>query len=81
MRAGSDIMVVTSGGAILAGADMDWRANAASATYFGELPEHLIRLHAELAITCYLCPVSGVQIGVDVHRRTVRPPSDVRLAL
>ncbi len=73
--------VVTSAGAVLAEGHTDWRLAAPRRTYLDKLPHLKIHLHAELAVTCFYCPISGAQLCVDVHRRTMAPQADVILSL
>lgn len=73
--------VVTSAGAVLVSGSTRWRSGAHRLTQDQAPPELGILLHRDLVVTTFLCPVSGVQLAVDVHRRDEMPVDDVVLDL
>jgi N-methylhydantoinase B len=76
MRVGSEIHVVSRAGATLARGSTRWRDGAIRDSL--KLPPQL-RLHQDLEISCYYCPVSGEQLSVDVHEKGMVPPDDIDL--
>ena len=58
--------VRTTAGAVLASGHTRWREGAVARTV--DPSAHSITLHAELTMTAFYCPVSGVQLAVDHHR-------------
>jgi N-methylhydantoinase B len=64
-------------GAVLATGSTRWRAGAVARP--ADAAGHGITLHRDLAMTAYYCPVSGVQLAVDVHRRGEEPLDDLDL--
>ncbi len=67
----------THAGAVLSRGHTRWRAGAVPAAL--DPGEHGITLHDDLAMTAYYCPLSGVQLAVDVHRRGEQPLDDIDL--
>lgn len=67
----------THAGAVLSRGHTRWRAGAVAAAL--DPGEHGITLHGDLAMTAYYCPVTGVQLAVDVHRRGEQPLDDIDL--
>ncbi|HEY8578908.1 MAG TPA: hydantoinase B/oxoprolinase family protein [Beijerinckiaceae bacterium] len=80
VRGPTGLRVVTAAGAVLAEGHTDWRPAAARRTFLDALPLNGVRLHADLAVTCYYCPASGAQLAVDVHRRDAPPRADILLS-
>jgi N-methylhydantoinase B len=76
MRVGSEIHIVSRAGATLARGSTRWRDGAIRDSF--KLPPQL-RLHQDLEISCYYCPVSGEQLSVDVHEKGMVPPDDIDL--
>jgi N-methylhydantoinase B len=81
VRAGGQSCVVTSAGAVLARGHTSWRQGAHAVTRGKPKLQLAIRLHAELAVTTWHCPISGTQLAVDIHRRDETPFDDIVLAL
>jgi N-methylhydantoinase B len=73
--------VVTKAGAVLASGSTRWRSGAHKSAQDEVLPELGILLHQDLVVTTWVCPVSGAQLAVDVHRRDEAPEDDVVLDL
>lgn len=71
------IEVRTHAGALLSDGHTRWREGAVSARL--DPAGHGITLHEDLAMTAYYCPVTGVQLAVDVHRRDEKPLDDIDL--
>ena len=69
--------VRTTGGAVLCAGSTRWRAGAVARRI--EPEAHGITLHADLAMTAFYCPSTGVQLAVDVHRRDSKPFDDLDL--
>jgi N-methylhydantoinase B len=69
--------VHTVGGAVLCVGSTRWRAGAVARRIDPAL--HGISLHPDLAMTAFYCPVTGVQLAVDVHRRDDQPFDDLDL--
>jgi N-methylhydantoinase B len=69
--------VHTAGGAVLCAGSTRWRAGAVARQIDPEA--HGITLHADLAMTAFYCPATGVQLAVDVHRRGEDPFDDLDL--
>ncbi|MCC6780788.1 MAG: hydantoinase B/oxoprolinase family protein [Hyphomicrobiales bacterium] len=80
-RRSGTVSVVTAAGAVLSSGHTRWRAGARKLTREQAPAELGIRLHAELAVTTYYCPISGAQIAVDIHRKDESPGDDVVLDL
>jgi N-methylhydantoinase B len=64
-------------GAVLSTGTTRWRAGAVARPV--DPAAHGITLHADLAMTAYYCPRSGLQLAVDVHRRDDPPFDDIDL--
>jgi hypothetical protein len=60
-------------GALLSTGHTRWRDGAIASTV--DPSEHGITLHADLTMTAFYCPVSGLQLAVD-HHRVGHPPLD-----
>jgi N-methylhydantoinase B len=69
--------VHTIGGAVLSSGSTRWRAGAVGSRI--DSAAYGITLHADLAMTAFYCPRSGVQLAVDVHRRDEEPFDDLDL--
>jgi N-methylhydantoinase B len=69
--------VHTAGGAVLCAGSTRWRAGAVARQI--EPEAHGITLHADLALTAFYCPSTGIQLAVDVHRRGEKPFDDLDL--
>ena len=79
VRNGNAIEVHSIGGAVLSTGHTRWREGAVAV---GVDPSaHAITLHAELAMTAYYCPRSGVQLAIDVHRIDDQPLDDLDLVV
>jgi len=76
MRVGPEIHIVSRAGATLARGSTRWRDGAIRDSL--KLPPQL-RLHQDLEISCYYCPVSGEQLSVDAHEKGMVPPDDIDL--
>jgi N-methylhydantoinase B len=69
--------VRTIGGAVLCAGSTRWRSGAVARRIDPE--PYGITLHADLAMTAFYCPRSGVQLAVDVHRSYEDPFDDLDL--
>ena len=79
VKAGGTIHVVTRAGAVLSTGDTRWRQGARKIVSDRPAAGHGILLHQELTTTSWFCPISGVQLAVDVHRKDETPLDDVVL--
>jgi N-methylhydantoinase B len=77
VRRGEVADVRTIGGALLCSGSTRWRAGAVARRIDPEA--YGFTLHADLAMTAFYCPRSGVQLAVDVHRRDEEPFDDLDL--
>jgi N-methylhydantoinase B len=71
------IEVRTSAGAVLSHGSTRWRAGAVARRI--DPASHGITLHAGLAMTAFYCPLTGVQLAVDVHLSQEDPFDDLDL--
>jgi N-methylhydantoinase B len=71
--------VRTRAGAVLSQGHTRWRAGAVARRV--DPKDHRITLHADLAMTAYYCPKSGVQLAVDLHRINDESIDDLDLDL
>jgi N-methylhydantoinase B len=78
VRVGDEIQVVSRAGAILARGSTRWREGAIRAP-FG--PSAVLKLHEQLEMSCFYCPVSGELLSVDVHEKDTVPADDILLEL
>ena len=69
--------VWSAGGALLSRGHTRWREGALAGRV--DPSAHLITLHADLAMTAFYCPLSGVQLAIDVHRVEDEPLHDLDL--
>jgi N-methylhydantoinase B len=79
VRDAAGLRVVSRAGAVLVTGSTRWRAGAVPRTLETLPPHYRIRLHADLAITAWHCPVNGELLAVDVHERGRLPTDDVVL--
>jgi len=76
----ADVLEVWSiGGALLSHGHTRWREGALAGRV--DPSAHLITLHADLVMTAFYCPLSGIQLAVDVHRVEDEPLHDLDLDL
>ena len=66
-------------GALLSTGHTRWREGAVAKTV--DPSAHGITLHAELTMTAFYCPASGLQLAVDYHRIDQDPVHDLDLML
>ncbi|MFC8511836.1 hydantoinase B/oxoprolinase family protein [Streptomyces sp. NPDC057257] len=71
------VEVRTIAGAVLSRGTTRWRAGAVARSV--DPTAHGITLHEDLTMTAFSCPVSGIQLAVDVHRRDQSPLDDLEL--
>ncbi|MBI0538785.1 hydantoinase B/oxoprolinase family protein [Roseomonas sp. KE2513] len=72
--------VIGPSGHVLSSGHTRWREGAVSApVQADQLPMHV--LHAELAMTAWYCPVSGILLALDIHRADETPQHDVEIDL
>ena len=71
--------VRTLAGAVLSVGHTRWRSGAVAKAI--DPSSHGITLHDDLAMTVYYCPLSGVQLAVDYHRKDQDPVDDIDLDL
>jgi N-methylhydantoinase B len=69
--------VRSTAGALLSVGHTRWREGAVARRV--DPTDHGITLHAELAMTAFYCPVSGVQLAIDCHRTDQAPVDDLDL--
>jgi hypothetical protein len=74
---GEALTVRSSAGVILSVGHTRWRAGALARRV--DPTDHGITLHADLVMTAFYCPRSGVQLAVDVHRHDEAPLDDLDL--
>jgi N-methylhydantoinase B len=73
-----EVHVVSRSGATLARGSTRWREGAIREP-FG--PSHVLRLHENLEMSSFYCPVSGEFLSVDVHEKGKDPVDDIILDL
>jgi N-methylhydantoinase B len=66
-------------GAVLSRGHTRWRDGAVAKRV--DPAAHGIKLHVDLAMTAFYCPISGAQLAVDCHRVDQAPLHDLDLAL
>lgn len=71
------VQVRTIGGAVLSTGTTRWRTGAVAQPV--DPAAHGITLHEDLTVTAFTCPLSGIQLAVDVHRRDEDPLDDFEL--
>jgi N-methylhydantoinase B len=72
--------VISRAGHVLCSGHTRWRDGAIGKPLDpATLPK--ITLHADLAMTVWFCPASGVQLAVDIHRKDEAPRHDIEIAL
>jgi N-methylhydantoinase B len=77
VEAAGRIEVRSIAGAVLSTGSTRWRTGAVARP--ADAAAHGITLHEELAMTVFYCPVSGIQLAVDVHRAGEAPLDDIEL--
>jgi N-methylhydantoinase B len=78
VRLTDEIHVASRAGAILARGSTRWREGAVRAPFAASAA---LRLHEQLEMSCFYCPVSGDLLAVDVHEKGTHPIDDILLAL
>jgi N-methylhydantoinase B len=70
--------VVSAAGHVLCSGDTNWRSGAVRAPA-PHMPKRV--LHAELTMTAWYCPASGMLLALDIHRKDEAPRDDIELDL